>query len=54
MDKECEKLVKKYIIFIILVMMCFVVYLIYGIVKSIIYEVFVNNFINEELNFNNI
>ena len=52
-DKEREKLVKKYIIFITLATMCPAVYLTYGIVKSTIYEASANNFINEELNFNN-
>ena len=33
--------------------MCPAVYLTYGIVKSTIYEASANNFINEELNFNN-
>ena len=37
-DKEREKLVKKYIIFITLATMCPAVYLTYGIVKSTIYE----------------
>ena len=52
-DKEREKLVKKYIIVITLATMCPAIYLTYGIVKSTIYEASANNFINEELDFNN-
>ena len=33
--------------------MCPAIYLTYGIVKSTIYEASANNFINEELDFNN-
>ena len=47
-DKEREKLVKKYIIVITLATMCPAIYLTYGIVKSTIYEASANNFINKE------
>lgn len=50
-DKEREKLVKKYIVFITLATMCPAIYLTYGIVKSTIYESAANNFINTELDF---
>lgn len=52
-DKEREKLVKRYIVIITLVTMCPAFYLTYGIVKSTIYKAAANNFINEELDFNN-
>lgn len=50
-DKEREKLVKKYIVFITLATMCPAIYLTYGIVKTTIYESAANNFINTELDF---
>lgn len=50
-DKEREKLVKKYIVFITLATMCPAIYLTYGIVKSTIYTASANHFINEELDF---
>lgn len=50
-DKEREKLVKKYIVIITLATMCPAIYLTYGIVKNTIYTASANNFISEELNF---
>ncbi len=53
-DKEREKLVKKYYYFLLLWLGCvLLLYLTYGIVKRSIYQASANNFINEELNFNN-
>ena len=50
-DKEREKLVKKYIVIITLATMCPAIYLTYGIVKNTTYTASANNFISEELNF---
>lgn len=52
-DKEREKLVKKYIVVITLATMCPAIYLTYGIVKDTIYTASANNFINQELDFPN-
>lgn len=52
-DKEREKLVKRYIVIIALATMCPAFYLTYGIVKQTFYTSTANNFINEELNFPN-
>ena len=49
-DKEREKLVKKYIVIITLATMCPAIYLTYGIVKNTIYTASANNFISEEGN----
>lgn len=50
---RARKISQKYIIVITLATMCPAIYLTYGIVKSTIYEASANNFINEELDFNN-
>lgn len=50
-DKEREKLVKKYIVVVALATMCPAIYMTYGIVKHTIYEAAANKFVNEELDF---
>ena len=48
-----EKMVRKYIILIVVLTMCPAVYLTFGIIKSTFYETAANRFINEQLNFEN-
>ena len=50
-DKEREKLVRKYIIAITLVTMCPAIYLTYGIVKETFFHSAANSYISEELQF---
>ena len=52
-DKAREKMVRKYIILIVVLTMCPAVYLTFGIIKSTFYETAANRFINEQLNFEN-
>ena len=52
-DKAREKIVRKYIILIVVLTMCPAVYLTFGIIKSTFYETAANRFINEQLNFEN-
>ena len=52
-DKEREKLVRKYIIGIAVATMCPAIYLTYGIVKETFYHSAANDFITEELQFPN-
>ncbi len=52
-DKARERLVRKYIILIVVLTMCPALYLTVGIIKSTFYESAVNRFINEQLNFDN-
>lgn len=48
-DKNREKLVRKYIVTIVIITMCPAIYLTYGIVKETIYQSSSNNFIANEL-----
>ena len=48
-DKAREKMVRKYIILIVVLTMCPAVYLTFGIIKSTFYETAANRFINEVL-----
>lgn len=48
-DKDREKLVKKYIVTIVIVTMCPAIYLTYGIVKETFYQSSANSFISNEL-----
>ena len=48
-DKDREKLVKRYIVTIVLVTMCPAIYLTYGIVKETFYQSSANSFISNEL-----
>lgn len=50
-DKDRERIVKRYIIWITIVTMCPAVYLTYGIVRETFYQTSANNFISHELQF---
>ena len=50
-DKQREKMVRRYIIILVLVTMCPAFYLTYGIVKSTFYEASANSFIAKEFDF---
>ena len=50
-DKQREKMVKRYIIILVLVTICPAFYLTYGIVKSTFYEASANTFIAQEFDF---
>ena len=52
-DKQREKMVKKYIIILVLVTICPAFYLTYGIVKSTFYTAAANSFIAKEFEFEN-
>jgi len=52
-DKEREKKVRKYIVWVVVLTMIPAVYLTYGILNDTIYEGSVNRFVNEQLSFEN-
>ena len=52
-DKEREKKVRKYIIWVVVLTMIPAVYLTYGILNDTIYDGSVNRFVNEQLSFEN-
>lgn len=52
-DKEREKKVRKYIVWVVVLTMIPAVYLTYGILNDTIYEGSVNRFVNEQLSFDN-
>lgn len=52
-DKEREKKVRKYIVWVVVLTMIPAVYLTYGILNDTIYEGAVNRFVNEQLSFDN-
>lgn len=52
-DKKREKQVRRYIVAVVLVTMCPVFYLTYGIMKSTFFEASANSFIAKELDFQN-
>ena len=52
-DKEREKKVRKYIVWVVVLTMIPALYLTYGILNDTIYEGSVNRFVNEQLNFEN-
>lgn len=52
-DKEREKKVRKYIVWVVVLTMIPALYLTYGILNDTIYEGSVNRFVNEQLSFDN-
>ena len=52
-DKNREKKVRQYIVFIVILTMCPAIYLTMGIIRSTFFETAANRFVSEQLNFDN-